>query len=168
MMSPAPSLSALATRMRDLATVVLVILGLSVAAQPVLLVISSLREDAPPAVMAQDLGQALIRMTPAIFYVSALWAVRRIFSELARRDRPFGPALAKGLRGVGWSLAWGAGMDVVGSPMLLRWTDGERGGSVAHYIPAAVALGVVGLALVVLARLLDQASAIQDELDQII
>jgi heme exporter protein D len=158
----------LSARMRDLATVVLPLLALPVVLQPVLLVLTRLRQDVEPLAIAHELGQALIQITPALLYLWALLAVRRLFSELARQERPFQPALVEGLRRIGWSLAWGAGMDVVGAPMLLRWTDGEPGGSVAHYLPSAVALGVVGLALVLLSRLLQRAAALQDELDQII
>jgi heme exporter protein D len=154
--------------MRDLATVVLPLLALPVVLQPVLLIATRLREQVEPLVIAHQLGQAFIQITPALLYLWALWAVRRLFSELARQRRPFQPALVDGLRRIGWNLAWGAGMDVVGAPMLLRWTDGESGGSVAHYVPAAVVLGVVGLALVILSRLLQRAAALQDELDQII
>jgi len=123
------------------------------------------REGAPLAEQAHELGQILIGIAPALLYLSALWAVRRIFNDLARAGRPVRPALARGLRRVGRRLAWGAGMDVIGSPMLIRWSDGEGGGAVAYYIPAAVALGVVGLALVLVSRLLQRATDMQNELD---
>ncbi len=153
-------------RLKTLTTVVAALLALSLAAHPVFNITAGLQEGEEPLRLAHRIGVSLIWLTPAVLYVCALWAVRRMFHQLAREGQVFRPALAVGLRGVGWSLAWGAGMDVVGSPLLTRWLDGEPGGSVLHYSPAAAALGVVGLALVMLSRLLDRAADLQNELDQ--
>lgn len=160
-------LTASSAQLRLLTTVVTVILALTVAHQPIAEVVGGLRENLGPRALLDDFGRELTRLSPAIFYLCALWAIRGVFGELARRGQAFRPVLARGLRDVGWSLAWGAGMDVVGSPMLLRWLDGNRG-PVANYIPAAIAVGVVGLALVLLSRLLERAAELRNELDQII
>lgn len=155
-------------QLRLLTTIVLLVLALAVGSQLLLNVLGELRDGVAPLHVAREFGEDLIRVTPAIFYLCALWAVRRVFGELTRAEPVFRPALERGLREVGSSLAWGAGTEVLGAPMLLRYVDGERGGAVAHYIPAAIAIGVVGLALVLLSRLIGRGAALQDELDSFI
>lgn len=166
-MSDGETADPMSARLRDLSTAVAVVLALAVVVHPVLNLVHRYGEDAGAARLLHEFGRDLIRLTPAMFYLCALWAVRGVFRALAEGGRPFGPALAQGLRGVGSNLAWGAAMNVVGSPLLLRWTE-NRGGFAFDHIPAAAAVGVVGLALLPLARLIERAGRLQNELDSII
>ena len=123
-----------------------------------------IRED---LTLIDVLGRDLVLAGPTIWYLFGLWSLRRLFDDLAE-GRLFQPAVARGVSGLGWALAWGAGTQVVIVPNLLRWISREPGGSVLHYDVSAIVLGVVGLTLTVLARLLQRAAAMHDELEQII
>jgi hypothetical protein len=150
---------------RDLTTFVLAVVGAMLTLPLLVELIQQADEQSPRALLDLTL-EYLLRISPGVFYLLALWAVRRTFGELSH-GRLFQPALARGLRDVGSNLAWGAGMDVLGAPVLLRWVEGVPG-SVLHFNTAAIALGVVGLALALLARLLKRAADMQAELDQFI
>ena len=54
----------------------------------------------------------------------------------------------------------------VGGPLLARLLNGR--GPIAYYDVAAITVGVVGLALVVVAHLLGQAADMRAELDEIV
>lgn len=155
--------------LRDLGAWVVTVVGLVLLSPIVSGVITRVSDgDASARQLANQAGLELVWATPGIFYLCALWALRRTFAEMARADRVFAPALARGLRDVGSNLTWGAGMEVLGAPLLLRWIDGESGGAVASFSVAAIALGVVGLSLFLLARLLARAAAQEAELRDII
>ena len=124
----------------------------------------AIRED---LTLVDVLGRNLVLAGPTIWYLFGLWSLRRLFDDLAE-GRLFQPAVARGVSGLGWALAWGAGTQVVVVPNLLRWISSEPGGSVLHYDVSAIVLGVVGLTLTVLARLLQRAAALHDELEQIV
>jgi hypothetical protein len=132
------------------------------------ILLRALGDGATSSQAADAVGESLVRSLPALLYVFALWRVRAVFSAMAGQGLAVPPQLAGSLQTIGWLLAWGAAMDVFGWTLLLRWIDGEPGGAVAYYNPAAFTIGVVGLALVVLARVLDRATEMQSELDQII
>ena len=151
-------------RMRGVTTFVL----LGMAALVLFSLLSPvLRQESLREPLAEVLGRNLVLAGPTIWYLFGLWAIRRLYSDLAE-GRLFQPAVARGVSGLGWALAWGAGTQVVIVPNLLRWISSEPGGSVLHYDVSAIVLGIVGLTLTVLARLLQRAAALHAELEQII
>jgi hypothetical protein len=99
---------------------------------------------------------------PMLFYLFALWTVRRAFTELAG-GAMFAAVVPRLLARVGWALAAGGAAQVVATPWLLRALAGR--GAFLFFDPAAITLGVVGLLLVVLAGLLARGAAMQAELD---
>lgn len=117
--------------------------------------------------LAVTIGEQLLVIGPAIFYLLALGALVRTFGELAD-EQPFGPALVKGVGGVGENLVWGALTAIVIAPLIWRWTHGQPGGfGVELELESAVIL-MVGAALALLARLLHSAVSMKTELAEII
>ena len=93
---------------------------------------------------------SVVRFLPGLGYLWALWAVQRALADLAA-GRLFHPTVARAMRQIGIGVLSGALLSVFALTNLSRW----------------IALGVVGAALVLLARLVDQARALQAELDEI-
>lgn len=106
----------------------------------------------------------LILRLPLACYLPALWMMRRTFAELARGAliEAVAPRL---MRWVGIALAAGATAQVFAMPLLMRWSFATGRGPYANYDPSAITLGVVGLMLVVVAGLFEQAAAMRAELD---
>jgi hypothetical protein len=65
-------------------------------------------------------------------------------------------------------LALGALTSVLIGPLLQRAMLGNNFGGLAAFDPAAIAVGLVGLLLAILARLLEQAADMRSELDEIV
>ena len=111
-----------------------------------------------------------IYWSPTLFYLYALWSIRRAFGAFGKGG-VFGPAMAAGCTHAGWALAVGAGFSAVGVPNLMRalhaagLIEGGLGrfGAVLQFDTAYLAVGVVGLALVLLGRLLGRAAELQSE-----
>ena len=113
----------------------------------------------------------LVFWAPATFYLWALWAIRRALGDVAS-GRHFHPALARSLRDVGIGLSAGGVTSAVIQPNLMRLMSDAGWGrqifaSYGHFDVAYVAVGAVGLALVLLSRVLHRAAEIQTELDEI-
>lgn len=99
---------------------------------------------------------------PTAAYLCALLAIRRGFAVFARGGA-VGVAMGGACRRAGWALAIGAGLSAFGVPALARAFD-ARSATLMHYDPAYAAIGVVGLALVLLGGLLDRASSAEARL----
>lgn len=108
----------------------------------------------------------LVRLLPGVGYLWALWAVQRALGELAA-GRLFQAALVRALRQVGIGVLAGALLNVFAVTNLSRWLLGGHG-SVLYFDLSGIVLGVVGAALVLLARVVDSARALQAELDEIV
>ena len=106
-----------------------------------------------------------VRFVPAIGYLWALWAVQRALGELAA-GLLFHPTVARAMRHMGIGVLAGALFNVFAVTNLSRWIVGGHGGY-AYFDLSGIVLGVVGAALVLMARLVDQARAMQAELDEI-
>lgn len=100
---------------------------------------------------------------PAAGYLWALWSVQRALGDLAA-GRTFHPTVARAMRHIGAGVLAGALLEVFAVTNLMRWVLDGRG-SYVYFDLSAIVLGVVGAAMVLLARLIDQARALQDELD---
>ncbi len=115
----------------------------------------------------QALGFVLLVRLPIVFYLAAIWSMRLATSQLAQ-GVTFDRLLPKMLTRVGWALALGAVTSVLISPLLQRAMLGNHFGGLAAFDPAAIAVGLVGLLLAILARLLEQAADMRSELDEIL
>ena len=108
----------------------------------------------------------VVRLLPGVGYLWALWAVQRALGELAS-GAMFHPAVARAMRHIGIGVLAGALFNVFAVTNLSRWISGGHGGY-AYFDLSGIVLGVVGAALVLLARVVDQARAMQAELDEIV
>jgi hypothetical protein len=112
----------------------------------------------------QILGVALIEALPAILFASALSAAEKLFKRMARGEM-FTDAVGRGVSGVGSGLVAGAAAMAVITPNLLAWAAGDFGGLNLSHEPQTWVIGVVGLAMTMLGRLLGRAAAMQSELE---
>ena len=107
----------------------------------------------------------LVPGLPALGYLWALWAVQRALADLAT-GRLFNTAVARAMRHMGIGVLVGALLNVFVVINLSRMIVGGHG-SYLYFDLSGIVLGVVGAALILLARLVDQARAVQAELDEI-
>ncbi len=112
----------------------------------------------------------MLQWSPSILYLYSLWSIRQGFRDFAIGG-VLGPAIATGCFRAGIALALGASLSAVGVPNLARILI-DRGlidpsigpfPGVLVFDTAYLAVGVVGLALMLLGRLLRRASEIQAE-----
>jgi len=99
------------------------------------------------------------------FYLWAIWSVRRLVLAVGQgigHDR----LLATMIRRIGIALFLGGICAVFVAPWIARLIRG--GGPYAYYDVAAITVGVVGLALLVVAHLLGEAAELRRELDEIV
>lgn len=108
----------------------------------------------------------LVQVLPAVGYLWALWAVQRALGDVAA-GRMFSPTVARAMRHMGVGVLAGALFNVFLVTNLSRWIAGGQG-SYLYFDLSGIVLGVVGAALILLARLVDQARALQVELDGIV
>jgi hypothetical protein len=107
-----------------------------------------------------------VQALPAIGYLWALWSVQRALGDLAA-GRLFDHAVARALRHIGIGVLAGSLLKVFAVTNLTRLLIDLRGGY-AWFDLSAVVLGVVGAALVLLARVVDEARQVRAELDEIV
>lgn len=108
----------------------------------------------------------LVIALPAMGYLWALWSAQRALGELAA-GRTFQPTVSRAMRHIGAGVLVGALIEVFAMSNLMRMVIGGTGGYL-YFNLSAIVLGVVGAALVLLARLVDEARAMQVELDEIV
>jgi len=109
--------------------------------------------------------ELLLHRVPMLLYLWAIWNARQAIAAVGRGDA-FGPIVARLLGRVGVALFLGGLAQVFGVPWLL-WGLG-LGPSIAHYDVAAITVGVVGAALMIVAQLLGQAAKMRQELDEFV
>jgi hypothetical protein len=119
-----------------------------------------------PEAFGRRLALFAVQALPSFAYLWALWSVQRALGDLAD-GRIFHPTLARALRHIGAAVLVGSLMRVFGVSNLTRLLIEVRGGYVWFDV-SAIVLGVVGAALVMLARVVDEARLVQAELDEIL
>ncbi len=107
-----------------------------------------------------------VQALPSIAYLWALWSVQRALGDLGD-GRIFHPTVARALRHVGAGVLAGSLLKVFAVTNLTRLLVEVRG-SFAWFDVSAIVLGVVGAALILLARVVDEARLVQAELDEIL
>lgn len=108
---------------------------------------------------------SIILRLPILFYLMAIWMMRQAFGALAK-GALFNDVVPFLLKWIGFALSAGAFMTVFGVPILYRVVVAGGAGSIANFDPAAIAIGIVGLMLTILARLFAQAADIRSELEE--
>ena len=109
------------------------------------------------------LGQ-IIRASPSLCYLFGVWAIGRAMGEL-QKGRLIQPTLATALRRVGVALGIGGVLQVFVITNLLRLIVETRAGYL-YWDVGAMTLGMIGGALFLLGRVVDQAAHVQSELDE--
>ncbi|RZJ19506.1 MAG: DUF2975 domain-containing protein [Brevundimonas sp.] len=104
--------------------------------------------------------------SPALFYLFAVWSIGSALGQLGR-GRLIQPTLADALRRVGLALGFGGLLSVFGITNLSRLIEGGQGGF-AYFDVSGMTLGMIGGALFLLGRVMDQAGRVQAELDEMI
>ena len=118
-----------------------------------------------PESRTQQLALFAVQALPALGYLWALWSVQRALGDLAV-GRMFQPTLARAIRHIGIGVLAGSLFKVFAVINLTRLVLDVRG-SYAYFDLSAIVLGVVGAALILLARVVDEARKVQAELDEI-
>jgi hypothetical protein len=121
--------------------------------------------DAPPA-EGRSLVASMIWGVPTACYLFAVWSIGRAMGQIAR-GRLFQPTVASALRRVGLALGIGGVFSVFIMSNLLRVIGESRGGYL-HFDVPGMTLGMIGGALFLLGRVIDQAGRVQAELDEMI
>jgi hypothetical protein len=146
-----------------------IVIGVSTVVLWVLLILERL--GAPAASLAQsgsdagalrEIARRLVMSVPDVADLAALYFVRVALKSFARGDF-FAPVVTRMLERVGAMLAAGALASAFLVPLAERAIGAGPGYWIAFDVSALV-LGAVGLALIVIARVLRRASAIESEL----
>lgn len=150
---------------RWLAVFMVVSVGLLLALMawiaPLLLFLFHKSSPAP----AQILGVTIANL-PAVCYLFGVWSIGRAMGELAK-GRLIQAALPLALRRVGLALGVGGVSSVFLITNLMRLVGQTRGGYL-NFDVAGMTLGMIGGALFLLGRIMDQALLVQAELDEMI
>ena len=120
----------------------------------------------PTLTGGRDVAASLIWIAPALCYLFGVWSIGSGMGQLAR-GRLIQPTLASTLRRVGLALGVGGVISVFVVTNLLRLIGHAKGGYL-HFDVAGMTLGMIGGALFLLGRVVDQAGAVQAELDEMI
>lgn len=114
----------------------------------------------------RDLLLALVGVAPGICYLWALWAVRGALGELGG-GRLFQPVVVHALRRIGVAVVAGALLSIFAVTNLNRLILHTHGGY-AYFDLSGIVLAVVGATLILLARVIEQAWALECELEEIV
>jgi hypothetical protein len=109
---------------------------------------------------------ALITNLPYVCYLVGVWFIGQAMGDIAK-GRLIQPALASALRRVGIALAVGGVASVFLAPNLVRLVGYAKASYWRFDVPS-MTLGMIGGALYLLGRVVDQASRVQAELDEMI
>lgn len=103
---------------------------------------------------------------PAICYLFGVWSIGQALGDIAK-GRLIQATLPSALRRVGISLGVGGVISVFVVTNLMRLVGGAKGGYL-HFDVGGMTLGMIGGALFLLGRVMDQALKAQAELDEMI
>lgn len=114
----------------------------------------------------RQLFLGLVHVAPGLCYLWALWAMRRALGNLAT-GQLFQPTVATALRQMGSGVIAGALVSIFLVTNISRMIVHGRGGF-AYFDISGIVLAMVGAALILLARLVEQARCLESELDDMI
>lgn len=115
---------------------------------------------------AQSALSAVVQGIPAACYLFGVWSIGSAMGQLAK-GRLIQPTLAQALRRVGLALGIGGVASVFVITNLIRLIDAGRG-SYLHFDVPGMTLGMIGGALFLLGRVVEQAGRVQAELDEMV
>lgn len=115
---------------------------------------------------AQTMMVVFAWMAPAAFYLLAVWSIGTAMGQLAK-GRLIQPTLSSALRKVGLALGCGGIFTVFLKTNLLR-IAGVTDGGYLNFDVGGMTLGMIGGALFLLGRVVDQAARLQSEMDEMI
>jgi len=108
----------------------------------------------------------IVWASPTLLNLFAVWSIGSALGQLAK-GRLIQPTLSSALRRVGLALGFGGLLSVFGVTNLMRLLGDERS-SWAYFDVAGMTLGMIGGALFLLGRVIDQAGLLQAEMDEMI
>ena len=155
-------------RFRGLSSIAVAVTLLAVVAQ-IAIAAAPLWKGGPVQQALLDTGRQFLLSVPALLYVAALYYARRVFLQVAGGDL-FAPSNGKGLRSMGRCLLIGGvcAMVVQGlvpysptQPLVLTMSEVARSSS-------DVVLAALGLALIMIGRLMTTAAALKAENDRFV
>lgn len=150
---------------RWLAVFMVVSVGALVALMTVIApVLMTVVKKMPPT--PDRLFAGLIWSLPTLCYLFGVWSIGQALGELAK-GRLIQATLPSALRRVGIALGVGGVISVFVVSNLMRLVGAAKGGYL-HFDVAGMTLGMIGGALFLLGRVMDQALAAQAELDEMI
>lgn len=114
---------------------------------------------------AEALQTALTLIAPGCF-LFALWYVGKVMNAFAVEGR-FVATAALALRGVGWAVLIGGSFQVLLAPSLQR-AIGRPPGYIVDLDISSACLAVLGVFLILMARLFERIAKIEHELDGIV
>ena len=122
-----------------------------------------LRDGEP---LDEGFWRGLIMNMPTVCYLFGVWSIGRTMKRIAD-GAVLQPAVADALRRVGLALGIGGVISVFVVMNLMRLVGLSSGGWLYFDVPG-MTLGMIGGALFLLGRVMDQAAAAQAELDEMI
>lgn len=122
--------------------------------------------DGMPDGIGSRLARSAVYVAPTAFYLFGVWSIGQAMGALAV-GRLFQPTLARALRRVGAALGLGGLTSIVVVTNALRMLSHSRGGFL-HFDVPGMTLVMVGGALFLLGGVIEQASRVQAELDEMI
>lgn len=125
-----------------------------------------LRETVRPPEFADLWLAQSVKDLPQLFYLFAVWSTGRAMGQLAN-GRLIQPVMAAALRRVGLALGFGGLLSVFGVTNIIRLINGGQGGWM-YFDVSGMTLGMIGGALFLLGRVMEQAGKVQAELDEMI
>jgi hypothetical protein len=153
--------------LRRVATGVFVCLALILALPYLLFPLAHVvMQEAATASDQRQLLLALVQVSPGVCYLGALWAMRRALGDLST-GQLFQPTVALALRQIGGGVIAGALISIFAVTNISRMIVHGRGGF-AYFDMSGIVLAMVGAALILLARLVEQARRLESELDDMI
>lgn len=108
----------------------------------------------------------IVGSLPAVCYLFGVWSIGQALGEVSK-GRLIQTALPSAMRRVGISLGIGGVISVFVVSNLMRLVGVAKGGYL-HFDIAGMTLGMIGGALFLLGRVMDQALTVQAELDEMI
>lgn len=140
------------------ATAAIALIALFVALSLLVLALGRLR--APETLM-----RLALTWSPSAFYLWALWTLRGLFAGLAREGPGLRPAVTTALSRIGWALVGGAVTTFIAAPLVAFIETHHQGGWFGTFNTPALTLCLLGLALVVLARMLRRAAHLETRVE---
>ena len=150
--------------------IAVVVMAVSLAAglvfSPIARVLDGVAEGEPWRAIFRDVGLNLIRALPAVLLLLAVMAAQRVFSRMSR-GAIFTPANAADIGRIGENMLWAAIAAGVIAPTLSGWVRGDVTLSFDVH-DWTLLLGVLGVAVSLMGRVLGLATQIKAENEQIV